>query len=319
MLLLPTALLDPTSPAKPHCLSRQHRRARAAIRNMPEQAFIGEPNYMADLRSLSRQKNDLFKRKTDLSPWRNGVQAASPWRSICNSQILLRLNSIRRRVNGFTILMTLCIPGAFGRDFTEDIQLRVALHLSPRARLTLEILREPKMALIPVQLSSCRHGPPGRARYTFLWEFLTILCKLPFEFSSSPWLFSHSARWLRHSLLPPRPQAAMPTCNWWLCSAAMACARPLGHAIYMAIRRCAVARVGCAAGLSYCARLSTNEALRSVGPQQIREREPVRRRGLRRCRSRLDHRGQRPAHARNGQSSRGGHVSRLHHRGARAA
>ena len=319
MLLLPTALLDPTSPAKPHCLSRQHRRARAAIRNMPEQAFIGEPNYMADLRSLSRQKNDLFKRKTDLSPWRNGVQAASPWRSICNSQILLRLNSIRRRVNGFTILMTLCIPGAFGRDFTEDIQLRVALHLSPRAQLTLEILREPKMALIPVQLSSCRHGPPAAPATLFSGS------------SSRSYANCRSNSPLRPGFFPTllagcgtvrcRP-SHKPRCRLAISGCAQPTWRSLAHwgtRLVWPIRRCAVARVGCAAGLSYCARLSTNEALRSLGPQQIREREPVRRRGLRRCRSRLDHRGQRPAHARNGQSSRGGHVSRLHHRGARAA
>jgi hypothetical protein len=38
------------------------------IQYTPEHAHVGDPNYMGDSGSVSRQKTDLFKRKTDLSP-----------------------------------------------------------------------------------------------------------------------------------------------------------------------------------------------------------------------------------------------------------
>jgi hypothetical protein len=38
------------------------------IRYATEHAFVGDANYMGDCGPLSRQKNDLITRKTDLSP-----------------------------------------------------------------------------------------------------------------------------------------------------------------------------------------------------------------------------------------------------------
>jgi hypothetical protein len=66
MLLLFTASPHHSSQAKPHCLTYQHQRVRAVIRYTSEHVFVGDPNYMGDSGSLSRQKNDLISRKTDL-------------------------------------------------------------------------------------------------------------------------------------------------------------------------------------------------------------------------------------------------------------
>ena len=66
--------------------------------------------------------------------------------------------------------------------------------------------------------------------------------------------------------------------------------RPLAHCehrVASSVRRCTLAHMGCASGLSHCARLSINEALRSLGSNPIREPESLCSRRLRRRRPRL--------------------------------
>jgi len=129
-------------------------------------------------------------------------------------------------VNRFTKLLSLCILAALADDFREHINPRLLSPLFTRAA-GMAILRVPKMVSSPRSFhpAAIESLPPPAT--LFSGSCSTITCALPFEFSSSPWLLSPSFRWLRHSPLPPRPQAAMPICNWSSCSAATASARPL--------------------------------------------------------------------------------------------